>query len=647
MHRRTSKHLRVVLLISAAILGLTWVALRGIVSTRLMLERLEFDACDNLLFELRGPLPAPSDIVIVAVDPFTVRAMGRAWPFPRAWHAEVIRRLKAWGARVIAFDIAFDTPASPEGDAALVRACRSAGNVVVGAELAVSTVTHEGIRYPAQTILLPFPALEAAARVGLVNFQPESDAVTRRAFARYPAVGGRQPALLSVLAAALYAGERPDQLFQGGVLRVGHRRIPLDAEEGFWINYCGPPQHIRNVSYYQVLPDYVPGSSDAAGADRGRLNRWGRALFGGKLVFIGVTDPMQHDVTRTPYGSEFPGVEVHANIANTVLRNMPLRRLPEWSGPVLAWILALAVGAISVLGRPTRALAYLAVLSAGYCAGAVHLFSAYQVWPPVVVPLGGASSAFIGGALYRWLVEHRERRRISALFSKYVSKEVARELMEDEAASQLGSSHRQRLTCLFSDIRGFTTLSEQLPPEEVVRMLNEYFDRMVDVVFAHRGTLDKYVGDAIMATFGVPKSYGNDAERACRTALGMQEELQRLQRRWLAEGRPAIDIGIGIHSGEAVVGTIGHRDRLEFACIGDTINTASRLEGLNKDLGTRILISESTYREVRDLDLFEVRRLPPATVKGKAEPVQVYELVGWKNGAVPAQSEARAPATAA
>lgn len=592
------------------------------------LDAQECRACDWLLFGMRGPLPKPvqrpAKIIIVTIDDASFKQLNRAWPFPRDWHAQLIRRMAKWGAKTIAFDVVFDFPgANPRADADLVAACREAGNVLMAANIVTSPENGTSLQQP-------FPELAAVTTVGVVNFPHEADSTVRRAWASRSIADFPFP-LLSVAAAARYVDADPDpaKLVSGRTLQVGPARIHLDGDGAFLVNFAGAPGRIMNVPYYRVLQDDDQGKPMVLPED-----------FRDSLVFVGPTDPLLHDVELTPYGSSFPGVEVHANVANTVLRKIPLIRPPYWLTLLLTGFFALALAASAVSGRPLKALLLLIALPGAYCAAAVYAFDHHALWLPIATPLLGGLGAWIPAFGFNLATEQRQRRRVSSLFSKYVSKDVAEQLMEDERASELGSARKMPVTCLFSDIRGFTSLSEKLTPEEVVAVLNEYFEKMVEVVFEHDGTLDKYVGDAIMATFGVPRSRGNDAERACRTAVHMREELTLLQQKWEREGKTGIDIGIGINSGDAVAGTIGASRRMEYTCIGDTINTASRLESLNKEVHTKMLISESTYEEVKDLGLFEVRKLPPQTVKGKSEAVQVYELLGWKKPAEVAEPAA-------
>ena len=658
MRARGHRHRWATLAITAAVAGLVWAALfgadlrwpAGLVWVRpllhfpqVQLTKWEFTACDKLLFGMRGSLPTPRNVVIVAIDGQSTKAehLG-TWPFSRGIHAELIRRLNALGARVIAFDVVIDAERAndAEGDQDLVDTCRKAGNVIMASQIAAdalkmgeNTAGAEGVGLT--TMQVPFPALMDACPIGLANFGTSLDSMVRRGEVFYRGdqverlLGYRVPTL-GVAAAARALGVSTESLVQSSELRVGKTRIPLDPDGGFWINFAGERGRIRNLQYMQIIPE-----------------NWGppvglESVIRDAVVFVGATDRMLHDDIPTPYEAKFPGVEVHATVASMLLNNLPVLRWPQWSAVLLAALFALCVSGVSVGRHPVVGLATLAGLALVYCVAAAAAFSVGSVWVPVVAPLMGAGTAYVGGLLYKYLVEEREKRRISALFSKYVSKDVARELMDQEDAAVLGKSRKLPVTCLFSDIRGFTSLSEKMTAEEVVALLNEYFNKMVGVVFEHRGTLDKYVGDAIMATFGVPKSYGNDAERACVVALRMLEVLRALQEKWAAEGRAGLDIGIGVNTGDAVVGNIGHVERLEFTCIGDTINTASRLEGLNKEMGTRALISQSTWEAVQSLDLFEVRKLPPATVKGKAEPVQVYELVGWKAATRPGEAAAAA-----
>jgi len=234
---------------------------------------------------------------------------------------------------------------------------------------------------------------------------------------------------------------------------------------------------------------------------------------------------------------------------------------------------------------------------------------------------------YLGITVYRYITEEREKKKIRGAFQYYLTASVINEMLKDPSKLKLGGDKKD-LTVLFSDIRGFTTISEKLTPEALVHLLNEYLTEMTNLVFKYDGLLDKYMGDAIMAVFGAPLDQPDHAVRACRTALDMMEELKKLQKKWADEGRPVFDIGIGINSGDMVVGNMGSDMRFDYTVMGDSVNLGSRLEGINKEYGTNIVISEYTYAAIRDALL--CRELDSVRVKGKKLPVKIYELLGEK-----------------
>jgi adenylate cyclase len=245
------------------------------------------------------------------------------------------------------------------------------------------------------------------------------------------------------------------------------------------------------------------------------------------------------------------------------------------------------------------------------------------LWLPVVAPFVATGTSFLGGLAWQYFVEGREKRQVKRLFGRYVSPDVFQHLMANPDVA-LGGERRD-MTVLFSDIRGFTSVSEQGTPEAIVAQLNEYFGAMVDVVFRHRGTVDKFVGDMVMALFGAPVTDQEHADHAVAAAMDMSAALAALNARWAAEGRPVLDIGIGLNSGTMIAGNIGSQSIMSYTVIGDAVNLGSRIESLNKDYGTRILISQATKdRLTRPV---QTRRVGDVTVKGRREPVVVWEVV--------------------
>jgi adenylate cyclase len=285
--------------------------------------------------------------------------------------------------------------------------------------------------------------------------------------------------------------------------------------------------------------------------------------------------------------------------------------------------MGLATGVIATLLPVPWATGITAVLMAGFMLAVTRLVGA-GLWVAAVAPLAAAALALFGGVAWQYFVEGREKRKVKGLFGRYVSKDVFNHLVADPSLAKLGGQRRE-MSVLFSDIRGFTTASEKSTPEAVVAMLNEYFTEMTAILFRHQGTLDKFVGDMVMGLFGAPVADARHADHAVETAVEMVAGLARLNAKWVAAGRPTLDIGIGINSGEMIAGNIGSETIMSYTVIGDAVNLGSRLESLNKNYGTHILISEAT----RDQLTIQVttRRVDEVIVKGKTKPVVVYEVV--------------------
>jgi adenylate cyclase len=345
--------------------------------------------------------------------------------------------------------------------------------------------------------------------------------------------------------------------------------------------------------------------------------------FAGKIVLVGATTPTLHDIFPTPFASQsgMSGIEIHANTLETLLQDIPLRRAPRVLVPVVAVLAGAAAAFTATALRPLPAFGILAAGLAGYLAASHGAFLWGRSWMQVVpVPLA-LLITYAGTVAKNFTREQREKRRLSRFFSPAVVAEIIR--YKDDAKLAAG---RRRMTVLFSDIRGFTSMSEKMEPEEVVTFLREYLTVMTEAVFKHGGTVDKYIGDAIMALYNVPFEAPDHARRAVRTALEFQERLQPLAERFAAKYGGTLACGVGIHTGDAVVGTIGSEQRLEYTAIGDTINLGSRLEGLTKEFSVPIIMSEATAAEVAGQ--FGTRDLGEVTVKGKAIPVKIYAVLG-------------------
>jgi adenylate cyclase len=323
-----------------------------------------------------------------------------------------------------------------------------------------------------------------------------------------------------------------------------------------------------------------------------------------------------------PFPQKMSGPEIHAQMIDGILANHFLAPAPLTAGFVLTGLVALAAALVTTLVGPWAGVTVALGLAAALVVGLSALFGR-GTWMPLVEPLLGVAMATFGGVVYQYTVEGREKRRVKRIFSRYVSKDVYQQLIDSPTEAGLGGN-RRFMTVLFTDIRGFTAVSEQGQPEAIVAQLNQYFSAMVPIVFAHKGTVDKFVGDMIMALYGAPLDDPEHADHAVQTALAMTEELARLNTEWAANGRPALDIGVGINTGDMVAGNLGSESIMSYTVIGDNVNLGARLESLTRNLQTRVIISDATRQALKGS--YDVRDLGDVIVKGKSRPVKIFEV---------------------
>jgi adenylate cyclase len=414
---------------------------------------------------------------------------------------------------------------------------------------------------------------------------------------------------------------RPEWVFE--LSGVGERARLL-------VDYAGPAGTFRSFPAADVLAGAVPAE---------RLKE--------RIVFVGATAQGTYDLRVTPVSPILPGVEKHANVAENILEGRHLVR-PDWVelaelAGIVAWPLLLAL--LLPRLRPVASLGA-AVAAWALLFAATHWAFRRGIWLPLVYPTLALALTFVAVTVYRFLTEERQRLWTRRAFQQYVSPEVVDLIVRSPAALRFGGEVRS-VTVLFTDIRDFTTFTERNDPQEVLRTLREYLTRMTDCVLREGGTLDKYIGDAVMAVFGAPIATPDHAVRACRAALAMLAELEQLNARWSAEGREPLRMGVGINTGEMVVGNLGSEQLFDYTVVGDGVNVAARLESLNKEYGTArpIILSEETRRAADGL--IEARRLGEVIVKGKTKPVVVYELVGCSSAVAQASSSAASAAPSA
>ena len=396
--------------------------------------------------------------------------------------------------------------------------------------------------------------------------------------------------------------------------------IPVDEQCKMIINFAGPASSASADGYRTFPVRSYAGYARETSADPATWPET-RAVAN-KIIMVGAFDKgMAEDEKLTPFGMMF-GIEIHANSLNTMLTGNFIRHLPTWVNILISFIATMIIAFFAARMRNLWSLPLSLVLAVAMFLGCSFLFDAKGILINYSVPFAGMFFSYVSIILYRSSTEEREKRKIRAMFGKYVSPEVVAQMMDHPP--ELGGVDRE-LTVFFSDIRGFTSLSETLTPQELVKHLNEYLSAMTDIILETGGTLDKYVGDEVMCFWGAPLEVKDHATRACRCALLQKAKLAELNEHWPPEKRLAI--GIGLNTGIMTVGNMGSAGRMNYTLMGDNVNLGARLEGTNKMYGTMIIVSEYTYALVKDQFIF--RELDTIRVKGKNRPVVIYELVDY------------------
>ena len=542
----------------------------------------------------RKPHP---DIVVIKIDDDSLKRLHQ-WPWPRSIHAELIRKLSRHPPKALAFDVFFVDPftSDPKGDRALVEETRKYPWVV-------HAVFGESQGFHLANVTWPFPSLlQAASHLGYVNAFIDEDGSLRGAMPQME-LEGKKGFLLSVVAASLYLGRPIDQLVP---------LIALDPHGQFLVHFIGPQSRFPEVSYADVLQ-----ASDQDLAE----------VFENKAVLVGAFATGTYDHYPTPVSKNSPGVLFHANVIDNLIRMCSMRYVGlRWT---YLWIAVLGVFCGLFLARFSAGVGALgvALVGASYWGIAQWLFTRKNVVLDVAGPLFALFGAYVAIVIYRFFTEEREKRMVKSFFSQQVSGELLDVLMENPDVLKKAGERRE-MTVFFSDVAGFTSISERLRPEELVELLNQYLTSMTEVIFENGGYVDKYMGDGIMAFWNGLLKQPDHAERACRCALGSKQRLKDLNEDLKKRGLVPLGARIGINTGEMAAGYMGSVQKKQFTVMGDNVNLGSRLEGANKAFGTSIMISEFTYEMVQDK--YDVRFLDRILVPGKAKPVRVYELLAEK-----------------
>jgi adenylate cyclase len=608
------------------------------------------------------------------------RRLPRFGLWPRTYHQRLLEYLGRGGPRVVAFDVIFPHLGSPdltdEEDLLFAEHCAKAGNIVhacnffpselegpkalkaypsPAGELADRLSLGSSTIHPSSLLrsyagaspppvfsgaTWPYPALLGASRaVGSVQLETDPDSVTRRVS---PAIGhaGRIWPTLSTAAAAVALGEKPT--VGEAALTVRGQSFPLERGARL-LRWYGPGEKHRgrDVPRYRTWPAHLLFDSETAlrhnaekPAEPSLPVPVDPARFKDKIVLVASNAPGSYDLRYTPFGHE-PGVYIHAAAIESLLRGDAVRRAGGlWTalaaaGLALAAAFAFAVGSVrrsALVGSGTALL-----LGGAYAAAAFGLYGQRGLWIDLVVPLAALGLSLAGSLLAGYLVEGREARVMRRGLARFLSPEVLREIAGDLDSLRPGMGRKREITLMFCDARGFTGIAERLAPEAAVEVLDAYLGAMSDCILAEGGTLSKYIGDGIMAFWNAPADCPDHAQRAARSALAMVRAQEALKVRLGAAGRPAFDIGIGLHTGAAIVGTVGSEQRLDYTAIGDSVNLASRVEGLTKDFQVRICAT-GDFAD-RAGGRFEFRELGRVQVRNRTAGVEIMELVAERAGA--------------
>lgn len=546
--------------------------------------------------KLYGDRPHSPEIVIVAIDNESIGQIGR-WPWDRSVHADFFRKLAAYRPRAVGVDIAFLEPT--DQDQLLADALQTLGSAVLVFEADIRADSRgnlftEQIRLPVQT-LREIPS-------GFANTPVDADGILRAVPLEIREGGKSYRALFSKVLREYYGNA---DFFTA---------IPKRNDGSMLINFAGGPRTFKTIPYAGVL------SGEARAED-----------FAGKIVLVGATASDLHDeqLVPTSRGALMPGVEIHANAIDTVLSRAYLREQPRLETALLILGLSILCGLLFTKLRIFPAILSALLLGIGYSIAVIMAFDRGLIMN-IFYPLSAIGLCFLAVTIIKYIFEGRERRKVRGALSQYISKEVVEEVLK-QGELKLGGS-KKNITIMFSDIRGFTSISEALGPEKLVELLNGYLTAVTEVILRRRGVVDKYIGDAVMAFWGAPLEEKDHAYLACVSALEMARAAEAFSAAQ-ETGTPPIKTGYGINTGEVIVGNMGSHQRFDYTAIGDAVNLASRLEGLNKEYGTEIIASGMTIEAIQKSGKasdFAYRFLDRVIVKGKNEPVPIYEILDFK-----------------
>lgn len=668
----------------------------GFFLTRL-LDEYEFRSYDSRMkAKAAGVEEASIDsVVIIDIEQNSVSDLGNFKDWPHAYHGQLIDVVSSGAPKAILFDMIFDpedrfdydlvnalTEANPPEDSLLssvtgqflvsndperfIQSTAASGKVSHALVFENSDSSNflypmdtepDGYRYDTHILKIPedqarhlpraerlgntyVDLLSAAHRTGSANFPQDPDGITRRApTAIYFKGPGHVYPSLSMAGIMDILGIPVDGFdydFENHVLRLSDttgtvvREVPIDDQGRMFVNYFGYYKTFYYLPYsYCFNPDMLPPE-----------------YWKDRVAIVGSSLPGLMDLRNTPVQETFAGVEIHANVVYSLLKNEFIRLTDKTINTWAIILIGIALGILA--GIPKRTILSLPVpvlVAAGWVVFAYSQFLNYLVMWEIIRPIASVGASFLGVFLYNFLIVEKDKRFLHSTFSTYIAPELIDQMYAEKQEPKLGGDSGIK-TAYFTDIQSFSSFSELLTAAKLVELLNEYLTVMTDELLKEGGTLDKYEGDAIIAFFGAPLPMEDHAYRACLTALGMQRELANLRRKWKSEGEKWPELvsnmrmRIGVNSGDIVTGNMGSRTRMNYTMMGDVVNTAARLEASAKQYGIYIQVTKQTL-ELAGWDKFEVREIDKVRVVGKSEAVESYELMGEAGSLDTSQTEMR------
>ena len=609
----------------------------------------------DMMFELRGPVDtSDSPVVLVAISDQADSELDGKWPWPTSYHARLVNNLNKAGAKVIAFDVVFNQgdEFNPANDTLFANAIKKHGNVLLAGNIEISRLGSGS-----QTVQLvqPYRLFNNSNpnRWGFVSVTTDTDSFLRRYLISRSHLG-EDYFSFGLEAIRKYKGldsltlQADDRYFD-----LGFVRIPKFTRNSMLINFHGPAKSFPEYSYEQIIDDTdfitvsdreffgisSPDDKDFGTFDDPDFGLLHTDTFKDKIVLVGATMLELQDYYATPFapGRSMPGYEAHANAIETILSENFLRKVNAPWGQVLIFLVCFFV---VLIGIGFRALAGFLVVTATALllfAAMIWSFVSFNLVLPYIAPLTGILFAYTSSVVFNFVTEQKEKKRIKGMFGTYVSPDLVNRMIDSGEEPKLGGDE-VFITAFFSDIQAFSAFSEMLTPSQLVELLNEYLSAMTDILQEYRGTLDKYIGDAIVAFYGAPVPVEDHALKACITARRMLQKQAELREKWKSEGDkwPEIVFGmqtrIGINTGLMVTGNMGSESRFNYTIMGDNVNLAARCESGAKGYGVYAMVTEDTKNEAERLgDDCVFRYLDKIVVMGRTKPVKIYEIVALKD----------------